>query len=96
MLDAIFDWREQSGAPLIVYPIWLACAYAAYRLVMRDLFVLAGGCLSIVVVVTAFLAEHMLKGSHSGGSFLFIGLAVVVMAAAAGWWLKQVAREPQS
>ena len=92
MLDAIFNWREQSGTPLIVYPIWLTCAYAAYRLMMCDLFVLAGGCLSIVVVVTAFLSEHMLSGHQTAGAFLFIGLTVIAMAAASGWWLKQVAQ----
>ena len=96
ILDAIFNWREQSGTPLIVYPIWLACAYAVYRLMMRDLFVLAGGCLSIVVVVAASLSEHMLSGHQTAGGFLFIGLTVIGIAAASGWWLKQVARETET
>jgi uncharacterized membrane protein len=92
MLQTIFDWREASAAALIAYPVWLACAYAAYRVLMRDLFVLAGGCLSVIVVVTAFLGKNIFDSRAEAGGFLFIALVVIAMAAAAGWWLKQVAR----
>jgi uncharacterized membrane protein len=93
ILHAIFNWREASPFALIAYPVWLACVYAAYRLLMRDLLVLAGGCLSIIVVVTAFLAKNLLEGRGEAGAFLFIALVVIAMAAASGWWLKQTARE---
>ena len=59
---------------------------------MRDLFVLAGGCLSVIVVVTAFLGKNILDSRAAEGGFLFIALVVIAMAAASGWWLKQVAR----
>ena len=93
MLQTIFSWREQSAGALIAYPVWIACAYAAYRLLLRDLLVLAGACLSIIVVVTAFLAKHMFDGRGEAGAYLFIAMAVIAMAGASGWWLKQVARE---
>ena len=93
MIQIIFDWRETSAAALIAYPVWLACAYGAYRVMMRDLFVLAGGCLSAIVVVTAFLAKHLLNSRAEAAGFLFIAIVVIAMAAASGWWLKQVARE---
>jgi len=93
MLQAIFDWRGQSGATLVAYPVWLACAYGAYRLLLRDLLVLAGGCLSLIVVVTAFLAKNLLDSRVDAGAFLVIAMVVIAMAAAFGWWLKQVARE---
>lgn len=93
MIQTIFDWRETSATALIAYPIWVACAYGAYRVLMRDLFVLAGGCLSAIVVVTAFLARHLLNSRAEAGGFLFIAMAVIAMAAASGWWLKQIARE---
>jgi len=92
MILAIFDWRATSAAALIAYPVWLACAYAAYLNLMRDLFVLAGGCLSVIVVVTAFLGKNILDSRAAEGGFLFIALVVIAMAAASGWWLKQVAR----
>lgn len=91
MLHAIFEWRATSAAALIAYPVWLGCAYAAYRNLMRDLFVLAGGCLSVIVVVTAFLGKNILHCAEGAG-LLFIALVVIAMAAASGWWLKQVAR----
>ena len=93
VMHAIFDWREQSGTALIVYPAWLAGAYAVYRVKMQDLLVLAGGCLSLIVVVTAFLSKHLLGSHGQAGVFLLIALAIIGMAAAAGWWLKQLAAE---
>ncbi len=92
MLQTIFGWQELSGVALFAYPVWLACAYGAYRVLMLDLFVLAGGCLSVIVVVTTFLAKN-LSDSLAGGAWLFVAIVVIAMAAASGWWLKQLARE---
>ena len=65
-----------------------------YRKRIPDLFVLAGGCLSVIVVVTAFLARQLLDTrGDTAASFLLIALVVIAMAAASGWWLKQVAGE---
>src|SRR5439155_27252840 len=90
-LHAILDWRDASGMALLFYPLWLAGAYAAYRRFMPDLFVLAGGCLSVIVVATTFLAQHLLQGRAEALGFLLIAMAVIAMAALCGWWLKQVA-----
>jgi uncharacterized membrane protein len=93
VLDAIFDWDRNAGiAPVVAYAAWLACAHAAYRRRVSDVFVLAGACLSIIVVVAAFLAKQ-LHDTHEAAAYLFIALVVVGMGAASGWWLKQVARE---
>lgn len=96
MLQTIFDWHETSATALIAYPLWIACAYGAYRILMRDLFVLAGGCLSLIIVVTSFLTKTILSGRTEAGGLLLIGVTVIAMGAAAGWWLKQVAREELS
>jgi len=93
MLQTIFDWKEVSGVAVVVYLAWVGCAYAAYRVNARDVLILAGGCLSIIVVVTAFLAKVLLESRADSGSFLLISLAVIAMGAASGWWLKQVANE---
>jgi hypothetical protein len=52
--------------------------------------VLAGGCLSIIVVVTAFLAKNMFDSRAGAGAYLFIAIVVIAMAAASGWWLKRL------
>jgi uncharacterized membrane protein len=92
-IESTFDWRETSMAVWAVYPVWLACAYVAYRRWIRDLFTLAGGCLSVIVVVTGLLTRAVVEGRGEAGGYLLIALAVIGMAAAAGWWLKGVARE---
>jgi hypothetical protein len=52
--------------------------------------VLAGG---VVAVVAALLSRVMLERHAQAGALLFIGMVVIGMSAAGGWWLKQVARE---
>lgn len=96
MLHVIFGWRDASGLAPIAYLAWFGCAYAAYRSYGRDLLVLAGACLSIIVVVTSLLARVLLDTRAEAAGFLFIALAVIGMGAAAGWWLKQVAKEAQA
>ena len=95
-LHAILDWRDVSGMAFLFYPLWLAGAHAVYRRFMPDLFVLAGGCLSVIVVATAFLAKHLLQGREEAAAFLLIAMAVIAMAAVCGWWLKRVAREART
>jgi hypothetical protein len=91
-LQRIVEWRSVSGAILAVYPAWLALGYAVYRRVAPDLFMLAGGCLSIIAVVTTLLARHLLDKDVAGGALL-IGLVAIGMAGAAAVWLRRVAAE---
>ena len=87
----ILDWRTSShwGAPL--WCAWIAAAYVAYRHWVKDVYVLAGGVLSIIVVTTTFLAKQMQM--REAGTFLFLGLLVIGMSAAGGYWLKRAATE---
>jgi uncharacterized membrane protein len=87
----VVDWRGSShwGAPL--WLAWIVAAYAAYRHWVKDVYVLAGGVLSVIVVATAFVAKQM--AMREAGAFLFLGLVVIGMSAAGGYWLKQVATE---
>jgi hypothetical protein len=79
----------------IGYCAWLAGAYAVYRHWVQDLYVLALGVLSLVVVAAVFLGHHMLRSSDAG-AFLFVGMAVLGLSAAGGWWLRTVAREVEA
>ena len=58
---------------------WISLVYSWYRHVRPDLFMLAGGVLSLIVVVAAFLAEAVIDSG--GGGYLLIGLAVIAMSA---------------
>ena len=92
-LHAIFSWPEAGVGVAFFYPVWIACAYAAYRLRSRDLLVLAGLCASAIVVVTGLLSRTLFEGSAEAGGFLVVALVVIAMATAAAWWLNALARE---
>lgn len=91
---AMFDFNRGGAMALPAYVAWLAAAYMVYRHWVRDVFVLAGGALSAIVVVSAFLSKHLLERGSAGG-FLLIGLVVIGMSAASAFWLRQVAREDE-
>ena len=73
---------------------WLGCAYAVYRRRLRDIFVLACAVLSVIIVVSTFLGDRLIQ-SNAIFAFLFIGLVVIRISAAGGWWLRNVAIEDQ-
>ncbi len=93
-LFAIFDNHKEgyAFASVIAYPLWLGAVYAFYRRFFLDLFLLAGGVLSIVIIVAALLGKAM-EHDHGGGFFLFIGLVVVGLSSLGGIWLKNIAQE---
>lgn len=66
--------------------------YAVYRHWKPDLFMLAGGCLSALVVTTLFLARHLFWQAEAAG-FLLKSLAVLGLGAAAVFWLKRLHAE---
>jgi hypothetical protein len=79
------------GAP--AWLAWIVVAGIAYRHWLKDLFVLATAILSLTIVAAVFLADVMrLKDA---GTFLFIGLMVIGISAAGGWWLKNLANEEE-
>ena len=90
-LQDIVDWREAGHWGLPLWFVWIAAAYAVYRFWVKDVYVLAGGVLSVIVLAATFLAKHM--NTNDAGAFMFIGLLVIGMSASGGYWLKQVATE---
>lgn len=88
----IVDSSEAGPLAIPAYFAWLIAAYVYYRRQSLDLFVLAGGVLSLIVFVTTLLSDSMLR-SADAGSFLLIGVVVIAMSAAGAWWLKGIASE---
>jgi uncharacterized membrane protein len=93
-LQDIFDWPNSSHWGLPLWLAWIVAAYFAYRRCIKDVYVLAGGVLSVIVVITALVAKG--TGGEDAGVFLFIGLLIIGLSAAGGYWLKQVATEEDS
>lgn len=90
----IFDDGKPSLFAIPIWLAWLAAAWIVYYRYWRDIFVLAGGVFSVILVVASFFIQHL---SHrDAGGFLLVGLIVIALSAAGGWWLKQVAAEEQA
>jgi len=79
----------------LVWAIWLAALFYIYLKKRPDLFMLAGGCLSGIVVVTVFLTRHLLDGG-SAASFLLLALLVIGLGTGAAIWLRNIHRQWQS
>jgi uncharacterized membrane protein len=92
MMD-VLERPERTGAGIAAWLAWMAAAYLLYRHSLKDLFVLAGGVLSVVVVVTTWIGRHFLRAD--AGAFLLVGLVVIGLSAAGGWWLKSIAAEEE-
>ncbi len=74
---------------------WLAILYFFYCHRRPDLFMLAGGSLSAIVVIVAFFAKHLLTDLHSGG-FLLLALIVIGLGGGAAFWLNYQHRRWQA
>ena len=83
---SIFD----GGLGIAGWIAWAGLVYYWYRHVRTDLFILAGGTLSLIVTVAALLT----RGLSGDGGYLVVGLAVIGMSAAGAMWLNRLAREP--
>lgn len=87
---AIFD-RDAYAWNGSAWAAWLAAAFVAYRYWRRDLYVLAGAALSVIVVTVAFLGRHLpMRGA---GDLLFTALVVIGLSALAGYWLRRIASQ---
>jgi len=82
---------ERPAMGIAAWLAWMAAAYLLYRHKVKDLFVLAGGILSVVVVVATVIGRHFLRAD--AGAFLLVGMIVIGISAVGGWWLKSIAAE---
>ncbi|MDQ7734161.1 DUF2157 domain-containing protein [Halomonas sp. SpR1] len=94
LLMWIVDAGLLSWPVVAIYPLWLAALYGVYRFWRPELFMIAGGCISLLTVVTLLLARVLLwEGEWQEGSLMLIAIAVLVMGAGAVVWLKRLHRE---
>jgi len=91
---AVSGWHEAGAWNVVAWLAWLGVAYLAYRVSQLEVFMLAWGALSVVVVVAALLASRLLSRGEAG-AFLLIGVVVLGLSAAAGFWLRALAREAE-
>ena len=80
---------------LLAYLAWIGALYLWFRTKRTDAFMLAGGLLSLIIVIVAFLSDKMLDDGGAG-AFLFIGLVVIGMSAGGAIWLKRIVQEQRA
>ncbi|NOR55967.1 MAG: DUF2157 domain-containing protein [Sulfurovum sp.] len=88
---AILD-KENDFLTFITWILYLLGLYLVYKRIKPDLFILAWGCLSVIVVTITFLAKHLLKG-FDAGAFFVLALTVIALGTASAYWLKHVHKE---
>ena len=94
MITVIFGASLLWFPVLVIYPLWLAGLYVVYRFWRPELFMLAGGCISVISITTLLLARCLLwEGDWHVGSLMLIAIAVLMMGAGAVVWLKRLHRE---
>lgn len=79
--------------PVISWLIAGSMLFFYYRKIRPDLFMLAGGCLSGVMVFVSLTADNLLNDLDSAGSFLLLGLLIIGLSGAAAAWLRKVHKE---
>jgi len=97
MIHVMFEEHSAHLYALVACILWVSAVYFIYRKIIPDLFMLAGLCLSLIVIITSYFIKLIVESEiyDDAGVFLLIALLVIGMAAAAAVWLKKVYREQQ-
>jgi uncharacterized membrane protein len=93
-LLVILDDRATDTFAIPVWLMFLAAFYLFYRKLHIDLFMLAGACLSGIVVIVTILAETMLQQGEPV-VYLLLSVIVIGLGVGAAFWLKKVQKEAQ-
>lgn len=93
-LYSIFD-NDVSAGLALGWLVFAAALFFYYRRIRLDVFMLAGGCLSGIVVSVAFIAHSLSREFHEAGTFLLLALVIIGLSSAAAIWLRHVSREQQ-
>ena len=95
VITTIFESGNNSFVSILVWLAWMPSMYFVYRKLRQDLFMLAGMCLSGILITVSFLSNAMLQGFDAGG-FLVVAMALIGLGSGATIWLKGIHREWQS
>ncbi|HUF19543.1 MAG TPA: DUF2157 domain-containing protein [Burkholderiales bacterium] len=93
---SILEWQSRSNLGLIAWFGYFAAVYAVYRRYLRDIFMLAGGVLSTIVVIATWFGDLMFDTVQAEPVFLLLALIIIGLSAAGGAWLRRVAAESEA
>lgn len=93
-LFSILDDRTTDTLALPVWALFIFSLYFFYRKIQIDLFMLAGGCLSGIVIIVTWLGKEVLSQGQSI-AYLMLSILVIGMGVGSAFWLKKVQEEAQ-
>ncbi len=93
-INSISELQQTTVAGILCWVVWLGAIYAVYRHQIRDIYVLAGGLLSIIVVTAFFLSKHL--QDQGPLTLLYIGIATISLLAIGVYGLKIVTRDEET
>jgi uncharacterized membrane protein len=76
----------------LAWVIWLATLFFVYRVVKQDLFILAGGCLSGIVVLVFITGRALFDTTGLGDAFanyLLLSILILVLGSGSAKWLNK-------
>lgn len=87
---------QSAVAATISWLIFCAALFFYYRKIKLDLFMLAGGCLSGIIVTLSFITNWLMNLPEPVGGFFLLTLLTIGMSGAAAAWLRKVHKEQLS
>jgi uncharacterized membrane protein len=94
-LHSIFAYNA-GILPLLMWAAFIGGLFFYYRKRKVDLFMLAGGCLSGIVVIVSLVAKGLSSNiGVDAGIFLLLAILVVGLSTGAAFWLGSVHKEQQ-
>ena len=90
----VFENRNQdNGSGFAIYCAMVIAGTWFYQTRRRDLFPLAFGVLSLIVVTTTWLVRFLFKGHDAFGGLTLLAVLVIGSSIAATWWLRELNRK---
>lgn len=95
LINVIFGSSRYGVLSTFLYLLFIGASGFIYRKKIPDLFILAGTCLSAIIITTLFFSNILFKNGDEIGAFLFMTLLLIGMATGATVWLKKIHRGQQ-
>ena len=92
VIETIIDSHNSNLLPFLFWGVFVAALYVVYRHFRHDLFMLAGGCLSSIIVIITVCIDN-LNEDYIEGFFLLTSASIIGLTSLATMWLKKVHKE---
>lgn len=92
MVETIMHAGSVSIVPWLFWGGFIASLYIVYRYLFTDLFMLAGACLSIIIIIVTLCIDNI-NSDLIEGFFLLIPILIISLTSLATVWLKKIHKE---